>query len=83
MTESRNPIRILAPEASTPAIVREITRRRFLSIAAIAGSAAALAACSPSGGGSPQPQATGGELEDSLSALDIRLTPEQVKWLEG
>jgi predicted dehydrogenase/aryl-alcohol dehydrogenase-like predicted oxidoreductase len=23
------------------------------------------------------------ELEDSLSALDIRLTPEQVKWLEG
>ncbi|MBA8881984.1 aldo/keto reductase [Phyllobacterium myrsinacearum] len=24
-----------------------------------------------------------GELEDSLSALDINLTPEQVKWLEG
>lgn len=24
-----------------------------------------------------------GELEDSLSALDIRPTPEQVKWLEG
>ncbi|QND54341.1 Gfo/Idh/MocA family oxidoreductase (plasmid) [Phyllobacterium sp. 628] len=24
-----------------------------------------------------------GELEDSLSALDIKLTPEQVKWLEG
>jgi aryl-alcohol dehydrogenase-like predicted oxidoreductase len=23
------------------------------------------------------------ELEDSLSALDIELTPEQVKWLEG
>ena len=23
------------------------------------------------------------ELEDSLSALDIKLTPEQVKWLEG
>ena len=23
------------------------------------------------------------ELEDSLSALDIRLTPEQVAWLEG
>ncbi len=23
------------------------------------------------------------ELEDSLSALDIRLAPEQVKWLEG
>lgn len=26
---------------------------------------------------------TTAELEDSLSALDIRLTPEQVKWLEG
>jgi len=26
---------------------------------------------------------TVGELEDSLSALDIRLTPEQVRWLEG
>ncbi|PSH62380.1 aldo/keto reductase [Phyllobacterium sophorae] len=24
-----------------------------------------------------------GELEDSLSALDIKLTPDQVKWLEG
>ncbi|GAB2830933.1 spermidine/putrescine ABC transporter substrate-binding protein [Microbacterium insulae] len=67
MTESRNPLRILAPEASTPAIVRELSRRRFLSIAAIAGGAAALAACAPGGGSSPQPQATGGELEDSLS----------------
>lgn len=67
MTDSRNPLRILAPEGSTPAIVRELSRRRFLSIAAIAGSAAALAACAPSGGGSPQPQATGGTLEDSLS----------------
>lgn len=67
MTESRNPLRILAPEASTPAIVRELSRRRFLSIAAIAGGAAALAACAPSGGGSPQPQATGGDLEDAVS----------------
>ncbi|WP_425374749.1 aldo/keto reductase [Phyllobacterium brassicacearum] len=24
-----------------------------------------------------------GELEDSLSALDIKLTQNQVKWLEG
>lgn len=67
MTESRNPLRILAPEASTPAIVRELSRRRFLSIAAIAGGAAALAACAPGGGSSPQPQATGGDLEGSLS----------------
>ncbi|MHC2998614.1 polyamine ABC transporter substrate-binding protein [Microbacterium sp. HJ5] len=67
MTDSRNPIRILAPEGSAPQIMRELSRRRFLSIAAIAGGAAALAACSPGGGGSPQPQATGGGLEDSLS----------------
>ncbi|MDY0910267.1 spermidine/putrescine ABC transporter substrate-binding protein [Microbacterium sp. CFBP9034] len=67
MTESRNPIRILAPEESVPTIVRELSRRRFLSIAAIAGSAAALAACAPSGGGAPKPQATGGDLEDSVS----------------
>lgn len=67
MTESRNPLRILAPESSTPAIVRELSRRRFLGIAAIAGSAAALAACAPGGGGAPKPQATGGTLEDSLS----------------
>ena len=67
MTDSRNPIRILAPEGSAPSIVRELSRRRFLSIAAIAGGATALAACSPSGGGSPQPQATGGDLEGDLS----------------
>ena len=67
MTDSRNPIRILAPEGSAPSIMRELSRRRFLSIAAIAGSAAALAACAPGGGGSPQPQATGGALEGNLS----------------
>ena len=67
MTDSRNPIRILAPEGAAPSIMRELSRRRFLSLAAIAGSAAALAACAPSGGGSPQPQATGGDLEGNLS----------------
>jgi spermidine/putrescine transport system substrate-binding protein len=67
MTESRNPLRILAPEGSAPAIMRELSRRRFLSFAAIAGGATVLAACSPGGSGSPAPQATGGTLEDSLS----------------
>jgi spermidine/putrescine transport system substrate-binding protein len=67
MTESRTPLRILAPEGSAPTIMRELSRRRFLSIAAIAGSAAALAACAPGGGSSPKPQATGGTLEDSVS----------------
>lgn len=67
MTESRNPLRILAPEASAPAIMRELSRRRFLSFAALAGGATVLAACSPGGGSSPAPQATGGDLEGSLS----------------
>ncbi|WP_137844080.1 spermidine/putrescine ABC transporter substrate-binding protein [Microbacterium sp. 2FI] len=67
MTESRNPLRILAPEGSAPAIMRELSRRRFLSFAAIAGGATVLAACSPGGGAAPAPQATGGTLEDALS----------------
>jgi spermidine/putrescine transport system substrate-binding protein len=67
MTQPRSPLRILAPEGAAPAIVRELSRRRFLSLAAIAGGATVLAACAPGGSGSPAPQATGGDLEDSLS----------------
>ncbi|GAA1930178.1 spermidine/putrescine ABC transporter substrate-binding protein [Microbacterium aoyamense] len=67
MPDSRTPLRILAPEEAVPRIVNELSRRRFLSVAAIAGGAAFLAACTPSGGGAPAPQATGGDLEDSVS----------------
>ncbi|MEJ1156524.1 MULTISPECIES: extracellular solute-binding protein [Microbacterium] len=67
MTESSNPLRILAPQEAVPTIAREISRRRFLSVAAITGGAAVLAACSPSGDSTPSTQATGGELESSLS----------------
>jgi spermidine/putrescine transport system substrate-binding protein len=67
MTESRNPLRILAPDAAVPAITRELSRRRFLSLTALAGGAAFLAACAPGGGAAPNPQATGGDLENSLS----------------
>ncbi|WP_194409482.1 extracellular solute-binding protein [Microbacterium cremeum] len=67
MNESRNPLRILAPEAGAPVIMRELSRRRFLSFAALAGGATVLAACAPGGGSSPAPQATGGDLEGSLS----------------
>lgn len=68
MNESgaNEPVRILASEAGVRAIRRDLTRRRFLSIAAIAGSAAAIAACSP-GGSTEGKQATGGDLEKSLS----------------
>ncbi|MET0734327.1 MAG: extracellular solute-binding protein [Microbacterium sp.] len=67
MPESRTPLRILAPQEAVPTIVRELSRRRFLGLAAIAGGTAFLAACAPGGSGSPQPQATGGDLEDSVS----------------
>lgn len=67
MPESRTPLRILAPQDAVPTIARELSRRRFLGIAAIAGGTAFLAACAPGGGSSPQPQATGGDLEDSVS----------------
>ena len=65
--QSRSPLRILASEAAAPVILRELSRRRFLSLAALAGGATVLAACTPGGGGSPAPQATGGDLEGSLS----------------
>ncbi len=69
MTDSPNPLRILAPTGSTKMIAREISRRRFISLAALTGGAAVLAACAPGGdtGTGSAPQATGGTLEDSLS----------------
>jgi spermidine/putrescine transport system substrate-binding protein len=69
MPESRTPLRILAPQDAVPTIARELSRRRFLGIAAIAGGTAFLAACAPGGGSSPNPQATGGDLEDSVSVF--------------
>lgn len=62
----QTPVRILASRAAAPLIVQELSRRRFLSLAAIAGGTAFLAACS-AGGAKPAPAATGGDLEGSLS----------------
>ncbi len=70
MTDSRTPLRILAHDSAVPIIANELSRRRFLSFAAIAGGTALLAACAPgSGTTSPgsEPQASGGALESSLS----------------
>lgn len=64
---THSPIRILAHDSAVPVIAREISRRRFLGFAAAVGGTALLAACSPSGESDASPQATGGELEDSLS----------------
>ncbi len=61
------PLKILAPASQVPTIARNLNRRRFLSFAAAAGGAGVLAACTPGGAESSAPQATGGELEDSLS----------------
>ncbi|QKJ18426.1 extracellular solute-binding protein [Microbacterium hominis] len=68
MTDPRNAVRILAPEGTAQAIVREVSRRRFLSFAALTGGAAFLAACAgPGSGTSSAPQATGGALENGVS----------------
>jgi spermidine/putrescine transport system substrate-binding protein len=68
MTESRSPLRILAHDSAVPIIAGELTRRRFLSLAALAGGTAALAACAPGGTTtSPSSQASGGALESALS----------------
>ncbi|MFT4219107.1 MAG: spermidine/putrescine ABC transporter substrate-binding protein [Microbacterium sp.] len=63
----QQPIRILASRAAAPIIARELSRRRFLSLGALAGGAAFLAACSSSASTKPSTAATGGTLEDSLS----------------
>ena len=67
MSQSRTPVRILASTTAARAISAELSRRRFLAAAAAAGATGLLAACSTGGGTSSAPQATGGELEDSLS----------------
>jgi spermidine/putrescine transport system substrate-binding protein len=67
MSQSRTPVRILASTTAARAITAELSRRRFLAAAAAAGATSLLAACSTGGGTSNAPQASGGELEDSLS----------------
>ncbi|GAA5030685.1 extracellular solute-binding protein [Microbacterium fluvii] len=61
------PIRILASRAAAPIILQEVSRRRFLSLAAIAGGTAFLAACAGGSSTKPSAVATGGALEDALS----------------
>jgi spermidine/putrescine transport system substrate-binding protein len=77
MADNPNPIRILAHHSAVPAIRREVSRRRFLSLAALAGGTGLLAACGSDGGTSggatgsasttPEQVATGGSLEDMVS----------------
>lgn len=64
---AQNPVRILASREAAPAILKDVSRRRFLSLAALAGGTAFLAACSGGAGAKPMPTATGGALESSLS----------------
>jgi spermidine/putrescine transport system substrate-binding protein len=67
MSQPRTPVRILASTTAARAISAELSRRRFLAAAAAAGATSLLAACTPGGASATAPQATGGELEDSLS----------------
>ena len=59
-------VRILASRASTPLVRRELSRRGFLGFAVGTGTTLFLAACTTPGG-SPAPEASGGELENALS----------------
>lgn len=65
--ERPNDVRILAGRAAVPRIQRELSRRGFLSVAAGAGTMALLAACTPNSGPKPGGEASGGDLEDTLS----------------
>ena len=63
-------LKILAHTSAVPRVMEAVSRRRFLGLTAAAGSAAVLTACAGGGGntaGSVESQATGGELESSLS----------------
>ncbi|MBH0117045.1 spermidine/putrescine ABC transporter substrate-binding protein [Salinibacterium sp. NG253] len=61
------PIRILASTSATKIMKSELNRRRFLALSGAAASAAALAACSTDSDTGSATQATGGDLESSLS----------------
>ncbi|MBO0981332.1 spermidine/putrescine ABC transporter substrate-binding protein [Microbacterium sp. SD291] len=60
-------IRILADSKAAPILRHQLTRRGFMSTVAALGAAGLLTACTPAGGGKPAAQATGGEIEGSLS----------------
>lgn len=73
MTDPQRPLRLLAHAGDLPRIRAEVTRRRLLSLAVLAGGAAVVTACGGDSGGTPapgggtEPIATGGPLEDSLA----------------
>ena len=68
---SQQPLKVLVSEENLPRVMNNITRRKLLSLGAVAGGAALLSACS--GGtaskGSVESLATGGELEPSLTVF--------------
>lgn len=66
MSRADRPVHILASASASRIIASELSRRRFLSLAAAVGGTGLLAACSsPSDG--PAAEATGGPLESKLS----------------
>lgn len=67
MANEENPVRILANTPAARVIASEWNRRRFLGLAAAAGSAALLAACSSPSTSAGAKVASGGPLESELS----------------
>ncbi|WP_244857525.1 polyamine ABC transporter substrate-binding protein [Agromyces archimandritae] len=62
------PVRVLAGESAAERIGRDLSRRRFLGMAAVAGATGLLAACTPSGRGpSPAPSGTDRRIAGGLS----------------
>ncbi|WP_309065597.1 polyamine ABC transporter substrate-binding protein [Microbacterium sp.] len=60
-------LRILADSSLAPVLRHQLTRRGFIGTLAALGAAGVLTACSPGGKGAPAPQATGGDIEKTLS----------------
>lgn len=64
---ARPDLAVLAHRTAVPRIARELSRRGFLVGAGAAGLVAGLSGCAASGSGRPNPAATGGPLEGSLT----------------
>jgi spermidine/putrescine transport system substrate-binding protein len=66
MMNTNEPLKILAEKSAMPQVLGALSRRRFLSLGALAGGSMLLTACA-AGQDTTTTKATGGELEDSLS----------------
>jgi len=66
MTEKHTPIRILTEQSQVSRVLGTLSRRKLLSVTALASGGLLLSACT-GGDSKAAPEATGGDLEDQLS----------------